>query len=108
LKTNNFYVEVGNSRVENVEELEKEIIEKHPTHIISLIGRTHGTYEGKYIGTIDYLEKPGKIFENVRDNLFGPMVLSLLSKKLFLSFSIISEDLPGKASPKINFSNSVS
>ena len=89
LKTNNFYVEVGNSRVENVEELEKEIIEKHPTHIISLIGRTHGTYEGKYIGTIDYLEKPGKIFENVRDNLFGPMVLSLLSKKHNFHFTYL-------------------
>jgi 3,5-epimerase/4-reductase len=89
LKTNNFYVEVGESRVENVEELEKEIIEKHPTHIISLIGRTHGTYEGKYIGTIDYLEKPGKIFENVRDNLFGPMVLGLLSKKHNFHFTYL-------------------
>ena len=48
LKTNNFNVEIGNSRVENVKELEKEILEKQPTHIISLIGRTHGTYEGKY------------------------------------------------------------
>jgi len=89
LKTNNFFVEVGNSRVENVEELEKEIIEKQPTHIISLIGRTHGTYEGKYIGTIDYLEKPGKVFENVRDNLFGPMVLSLLSKKHNFHFTYL-------------------
>ena len=89
LKTNNFNVEVGNSRVENVKELEKEIIEKQPTHIISLIGRTHGTYEGKYIGTIDYLEKPGKVFENVRDNLFGPMVLSLLSKKHNFHFTYL-------------------
>jgi 3,5-epimerase/4-reductase len=89
LKTNNFNVEIGNSRVENVKELEKEILEKKPTHIISLIGRTHGTYEGKYIGTIDYLEKPGKIFENVRDNLFGPMVLSLLSKKHNFHFTYL-------------------
>ena len=89
LKTNNFKVEIGNSRVENVKELEKEILEKKPTHIISLIGRTHGTYEGKYIGTIDYLEKPGKIFENVRDNLFGPMVLSLLSKKHNFHFTYL-------------------
>ena len=89
LKTNNFKVEIGNSRVENVKELEKEILEKKPTHIISLIGRTHGTYEGKYIGTIDYLEKPGKIFENVRDNLFGPMVLSLLSKKYNFHFTYL-------------------
>jgi len=89
LKDNNFSVEEGNSRVENVKELEKEILEKKPTHIISLIGRTHGTYEGQYIGTIDYLEKPGKVFENVRDNLFSPMVLSLLSKKLNFHFTYL-------------------
>ena len=89
LKENNYEVESGNSRVENVKELEKEILEKKPTHIISLIGRTHGTYEGQYIGTIDYLEKPGKVFENVRDNLFSPMVLSLLSKKLNFHFTYL-------------------
>ena len=89
LKENGFQVEEGNVRVENVQELEREIEEKKPTHIISLIGRTHGTYEGEYIGTIDYLEKPGKVFENVRDNLFGPMVLSLLSKKYDFHFTYL-------------------
>ena len=89
LKENGFQVEEGNVRVENVQELEREIEEKKPTHIISLIGRTHGTYEGEYIGTIDYLEKPGKVFENVRDNLFGPMVLSLLSKKYNFHFTYL-------------------
>ena len=89
LKENGFQVEEGNVRVENIQELEREIEEKKPTHIISLIGRTHGTYEGEYIGTIDYLEKPGKVFENVRDNLFGPMVLSLLSKKYNFHFTYL-------------------
>lgn len=89
LKENGFQVEEGNTRVENVSELEKELEEKNPTHVISLIGRTHGTYEGEYIGTIDYLEKPGKVFENVRDNLFGPMVLSLLSKKHDFHFTYL-------------------
>ena len=89
LQENNFDVEEGNSRVENVEQLEKEILEKKPTHVVSLIGRTHGTYEGQYIGTIDYLEKPGKVFENVRDNLFSPMVLSLLSKKHDFHFTYL-------------------
>ena len=89
LQKNGFQVEEGNTRVENVSELEKELEEKKPTHVISLIGRTHGTYEGEYIGTIDYLEKPGKVFENVRDNLFGPMVLSLLSKKYDFHFTYL-------------------
>ena len=89
LKNNNYNVEVGNSRVENVKDLENEIIQKKPTHIISLIGRTHGTYQDEYIGTIDYLEKPGKVFENVRDNLYSPMVLSLLSKKHNFHFTYL-------------------
>ena len=89
LQENNFEVEEGNSRVENVSQLEEEIREKKPTHVVSLIGRTHGTYEGQYIGTIDYLEKPGKVFENVRDNLFSPMVLSFLSKKHDFHFTYL-------------------
>ena len=89
LKENSFDVVEGNSRVENIEDLEKEIINNNPTHILSLIGRTHGTYEGQYIGTIDYLEKPGKVFENVRDNLFSPMVLSFLSKKHNFHFTYL-------------------
>ena len=89
LKENSFDVIEGNSRVENIEDLEKEITDNNPTHILSLIGRTHGTYEGQYIGTIDYLEKPGKVFENVRDNLFSPMVLSFLSKKHNFHFTYL-------------------
>ena len=89
LKMNNFNVEIGNSRVENVKELEKEILEKQPTHIISLIGRTHGTYEGKYIGTIDYLEKPEKLKENIQDNLHGPLCLALLSQKYDIHFTYL-------------------
>ncbi len=66
---------LGEARVDNIEALEKEIKNIYPTHIISLIGRTHGNG----IQTIDYLED--HLYENVRDNLFSPMALSLLSKK---------------------------
>lgn len=69
------------SRAENVEELEKEIAREAPTHIMSFIGRTHGTFKDKYYSTIDYLEQEGKVKENVRDNLFSPMILSILSVK---------------------------
>ena len=65
----------GEARVNNVKEVENEIRSIYPTHVISLIGRTHGNG----IQTIDYLED--HLYENVRDNLFGPMVLSMLSKK---------------------------
>ena len=89
LKENNYEVIEGNSRVNDVKQLEAEIEEIQPTRVLSLIGRTHGTYEGQYIGTIDYLEKPGKLVENVRDNLFGPMVLGFLAKKHNFHFSYL-------------------
>ena len=82
-------VVAGKSRVNNITELEDEINEVSPTHVISLIGRTHGTYNDKVYGTIDYLEQPGKLVENVRDNLFSPMVLSLLSKKYNFHFTYL-------------------
>lgn len=66
---------LGKARVDNIEALENEIKSIYPTHIISLIGRTHG----QGIQTIDYLED--NLYENIRDNLFSPMALSLLSKK---------------------------
>ena len=42
LKTKKINFLEGNSRVNNLSELETEINENKPTHIISLIGRTHG------------------------------------------------------------------
>lgn len=59
------------------------------THVMSFIGRTHGTYEGQTIGTIDYLEKPGKLVENMRDNLFSPLVLAEICKKHNIHFTYL-------------------
>jgi len=53
--------------------------------VISLIGRTHG--EG--YSTIDYLEQKGKLIENVRDNLYGPLVLGLLCKKYNIHYTYL-------------------
>lgn len=89
IKEEGIEVVAGNSRVNDISQLEKEILEVSPTHVVSLIGRTHGTYNGKVYGTIDYLEQSGKLVENVRDNLFGPMVLSLLSKKHNFHFTYL-------------------
>lgn len=68
---------LGTSRVDNVEMVRKEILSNIPTHIVCLIGRTHG----EKFPTIDYLEQPGKLVENVRDNLFSPIVLALICKE---------------------------
>lgn len=54
----------------------EEVSVVHPTHMVSLIGRTHGPG----FTTIDYLEQPGKLRENMNDNLYGPIVLASVAK----------------------------
>ena len=81
LNEKNHNVVLGQSRVEDKVQVEAEIIKIKPTNIMCFIGRTHGTIGDKAYTTIDYLEQKGKITENVRDNLFCPMVLALLSVK---------------------------
>jgi 3,5-epimerase/4-reductase len=79
------------SRADNAESVEKELsnFPNAVTHVMSFIGRTHGTYEGQTIGTIDYLEKPGKLVENMRDNLFSPLVLAEICKKRNIHFTYL-------------------
>lgn len=79
----------GEARLENPEAVEQEIQETMPTHIISFTGRTHGTIMNKEFTTIDYLEQPGKLKENVRDNLFGPIILANLSQKYGFHFTYL-------------------
>ena len=79
----------GQVRAEDVEELEKEIIEANPTHIMSFIGRTHGKIGDKEYTTIDYLEQEGKIKENVRDNLYSPLILAILSQKYSIHYTYL-------------------
>lgn len=77
----NHEVIIGNERAENFVHLEEEIAKVKPTNIISTIGRTHGKIGDTEYTTIDYLEQKGKIRENVRDNLFSPMMIALLANK---------------------------
>jgi len=60
------------SRADCREAVMDEIIKEKASHLVSLIGRTHGPG----FSTIDYLEQPGKLQENIRDNLYGPLVLA--------------------------------
>jgi 3,5-epimerase/4-reductase len=64
-------------RVDNEKLLRNEIEKIKPDRIISVIGRTHGPG----YSTIDYLEQKGKLVENVRDNLYSPIILGLLCKE---------------------------
>jgi nucleoside-diphosphate-sugar epimerase len=77
------------SRADNQEDIEKEIMEKNPTHVMSFIGRTHGKIGNKEYTTIDYLEEKGKIYENVRDNLFSPILLAFICQKYNIHFTYL-------------------
>jgi len=64
------------SRADNREAVAAEVASVQPTHIVSLIGRTHGPG----FTTIDYLEQKGKLVDNMADNLYGPVVLAGVAK----------------------------
>jgi len=83
----NIEVIEGKSRCDNDEELEKEITNINPTHVISCVGRTHGYIGDKYYANIDYLEY--NLNENIRDNLFAPMMLATICTSKNIHFTNI-------------------
>ena len=89
LKTNNIEYICGTARVDNDVDLKEEILKNKPTNIISFIGRTHGKIEDKVYSTIDYLEQPYKLKENVRDNLFSPILLALIAKEYGIHYTYL-------------------
>ena len=89
MDNNNIEYYCGKSRVDNEVSLREEIESEKPTHIVSFIGRTHGKINEKVFTTIDYLEEEGKLFENIRDNLFGPLLLSQISSEKNIHFSYL-------------------
>ena len=89
MKDNEIEYVCGSSRVDNDLNLEKEIEDISPTHVISFIGRTHGKIDDTVYTTIDYLEQEGKLVENMRDNLYGPLLLSELCRNKNIHFTYL-------------------
>ena len=89
LKTLNIDFIESSIRADSIEDLQKEIMLFNPTHVISFIGRTHGKIGEKVYTTIDYLEVEGKLVENVRDNLFAPIVLANVCSKLGIHYTYL-------------------
>ena len=85
------------ARADQEDDVETGLKNTQPDRILCLIGRTHGPG----YSTIDYLEQKGKLVENVRDNLYSPLVLALLGKKYgihvtYLGTGCIFTDRPGE------------
>ena len=89
LQTKNIPYNIGLCRVDDTEKLREELQNISPTHVISFIGRTHGEICGKKYSTIDYLEQPGKLKENLRDNLFSPLSLAILCNNLNIHYTYL-------------------
>jgi len=89
LINNNVVFVESKTRVDDVDALEKEIVAVNPSHIVGFIGRTHGKIGNKLYATIDYLEEEGKLYENVRDNLFSPFVLAELCRNRNIHYTYL-------------------
>jgi nucleoside-diphosphate-sugar epimerase len=80
---------LADARADDTEALLNELDRLQPTHVVSFIGRTHGQIGDKKYSTIDYLEQPGKLVENVRDNLFAPISLALACKERNIHYTYL-------------------
>ena len=76
-------------RMDDIAAVRQELDSEAYTHVLSLIGRTSGVYQGIPINTIDYLEKPGGLPLNIRDNLFAPVSLAILCKERGIHFTYL-------------------
>ncbi len=85
----NIHFSCGKCRIDNEDELLKEINELQPSHIVSFIGRTHGKIGDTVYTTIDYLEQEGKLVENMRDNLYSPLLLADICKKKGIHYTYL-------------------
>lgn len=72
LAENSMHVTIAKSRGDDPTSVSLEIKQTDPDVVFCCLGRTHG----QSYTTIDYLEQPGKLLENIRDNLFAPLVLA--------------------------------
>ena len=76
-------------RADNIKSIEEILDSDEFTHVMSFIGRTHGKIGDKVFSTIDYLEQEGKLTENIRDNLFAPIILAESCKKRNIHFTYL-------------------
>jgi dTDP-4-dehydrorhamnose reductase len=77
----------GLSRINNSIDVKKELIKNNATHVILATCRR----QDKIIQDVDYLELPGKIGENIRDNLFGPACVASICYELDIHLTYISD-----------------
>lgn len=75
----------GKARCDHEKEIENDILLYKPDNVISLVGRISGTG----FSTIDYLEQPGKLKENLQDNLFSHLCVQKICEKHQIHFTML-------------------
>jgi 3,5-epimerase/4-reductase len=75
-------VVIGKARPEDYSAAAAEIASVNPDAVCSFLGRTHGPGAP----TIDYLEQPGKLVENMRDNYLAPIHLAQICEERRIQF----------------------
>jgi dTDP-4-dehydrorhamnose reductase len=75
-------VVAAQTRPEHLEAATQEILAVKPDAVCSFLGRTHGPGAP----TIDYLEQPGRLRENMRDNYIAPMHLAQICEAQGIQF----------------------
>jgi len=82
LRNTTHTVVIAKTRPENYDAAAAEIAEVKPDAVCSFLGRTHGPGSA----TIDYLEKPGRLYENMRDNYLAPIHLAQICEAAGIQF----------------------
>jgi dTDP-4-dehydrorhamnose reductase len=73
---------IGTARPDNYDAALAEISAVTPDSVCSFLGRTHGPG----VPNIDYLEEPGRLRENMRDNFLAPIHLAQICAALDIQF----------------------
>jgi 3,5-epimerase/4-reductase len=75
----------GRARADDYLATKAEITERMPDRVICTVGRT----SGPDCSNIDYLEQPGKLVDNLRDNLHAPINLASICQDLDIHFTYL-------------------
>ncbi len=78
------------ARADDAAAVRRELASARPRLVFAALGRTHGQAGGRVFPTIDYLEQPGKLPENLRDNLVAPLVLAGACREAGVPFASIA------------------
>ena len=78
---------IGTVRIDNYNKVKKELEGSNATHVVLATGNR----QDNVVTDIDYLELPGKIDENIRDNLYGPAIVASICYELDIHLTYISD-----------------